>query len=57
MTVEDGSQTSEQRFFSVRVEADLHERILNLAKKNDRPVSAEIRVALRQYIELQEQAA
>ncbi|HVM69980.1 MAG TPA: ribbon-helix-helix protein, CopG family [Gaiellaceae bacterium] len=44
-------------FFNVRLEPSLHRELSVLAQKNDRTVAAEMRVAIRRYLEQEREAA
>lgn len=47
----------DQVLLSIRCDAALHRRIAARACANDRPVSAEIRRALRRYLDAEEKQA
>jgi predicted DNA-binding protein len=52
---EKSSTAARDVFFNIRLKPEMHERLSTLAKKNERTIAAEIRMAVRQHLE--EQAA
>ena len=50
-------EAAKDRFFSVRVEPELHEAVAALAERNERSIGAEIRYALKRHVELERRAA
>lgn len=44
-------------FLNVRFEPSTHRRLSKLAGKNDRTIAAEIRVAVKRYLDAEEKAA
>jgi predicted transcriptional regulator len=55
MTVQ--SVSSSEVVLTIRLPADLHDRLVKIAGKNDRPKSAEARKAIREYVDRMEEAA
>lgn len=45
------ADTNETHQKNLRLPKDLHDEVADLAKRNERSIEAEIRVALRQHVE------
>jgi predicted transcriptional regulator len=46
----ESTKTVEHAFFSVRVDRATHEALEQLARRNDRSIAAELRIAVRDHL-------
>jgi predicted DNA-binding protein len=49
--------SSEDVFFNIRLDRDLHGRLTDVARRNERTTAAEIRVAIREHLDRLGEAA